>query len=301
MEKYHQRLQKEKEEREEKKLLRLRLKKKRKNSFVFKVKSKLKRLKKEIGSGNMRKLTVSAVLAFAMVVPYTGYAIHKLISVDAATNAVVTKAESRIGSRYVYGACHNYAQLRNRNQRAFDCSGLVNWSYYQSGNNIGLNTSSSLRRRGRTVSFRNLRAGDVVLFPHHAGVYIGNGRMVHAPNRRSRVKVTSLNGYWRRRFRSGRRIINRGFIQNRNRRTLRSTYKKPSAVRNRYRKYTTGTYRVNLAMNVRKGPSKGYRVTGYLRKGSSVKVYRIANGHWGKIYHHGRVRYVSLRYAQKIK
>lgn len=253
--------------------------------------------KKQKGKINerTRKLIITAVLAFAMLVPYTGYAVHKLITADAAAMAVVTKAESRIGSRYVYGACHSYAQLRNRNQRAFDCSGLVNWSYYQSGNSIGLNTSSSLRRRGSYVSFRNLKAGDVVLFSGHAGIYIGNGKMVHAPNRRSRVKVTSLNGYWRRRFRGGRRIISASSVSRSNRKALKKT-SAPSATK---RKYTPGTYRVYLAMNVRTRPTMSSSVCGFIRRGQKVKV-SATSGKWGRITYRGKTRYVSLKYAAKI-
>jgi uncharacterized protein YycO len=243
----------------------------------------------------VKKLIVIVVLAFAMTVPYAGYTIHRLVTASAAAMAVVTKAESRIGSRYVYGACHSYAQLRNRNQRAFDCSGLVNWSYYQSGNSIGLNTSYSLRNKGRYVSFRNLKAGDVVLFSGHAGVYIGNGRMVHAPNRRSRVKVTALRGYWRRRFRGGRRIINASLINKRNRQALKKS-SAPAAVK---RKYTPGSYRVHLAMNVREKPSISSRVCGFIARGKTIRV-KSTSGKWGKIQYKGKTRYVSLKYATKV-
>lgn len=252
---------------------------------------------KQNGNLNERtkRLIVIVVLAFAMIVPYTGYAVHKIITADAVAMAVVTKAESRIGSRYVYGACHSYAQLRNRNQRAFDCSGLVNWSYYQSGNSIGINTSSSLRRRGSYVSFNNLKAGDVVLFSGHAGIYIGNGKMVHAPNRRSRVKVTSLRGYWRRRFRGGRRIIKASAISRSNQKALKKT-SAPAATK---RRYTPGTYRVYLAMNVRSKPTMNSSICGFIRKGQKVTVTGT-HGKWGKISYRGKMRYVSLKYATKV-
>lgn len=245
-----------------------------------------------------KRLLITAVLALAMLVPYIGFSRSRIISADAAASAVVTKAESRIGSRYVYGACHSYAQLRNRNQRAFDCSGLVNWSYYQAGSSIGINTSSSLRGKGRGVSYRNLRAGDIVLFPGHAGVYIGNGKMVHAPNRRSRVKVTSIRGYWARRFRGGRRIISASFIRKRNRQTLKKK-SAPAAVRRRSAKYTPGTYRVYLAMNIREKPTVSSRVCGFIRNGKTVKVTAVS-GKWGRIRYNGKTRYVSLKFARKI-
>lgn len=254
-----------------------------------KTKGKLKLSKKG------KRLIAVAVLVLAMLVPYAGFSQSRIISADAAASAVVTKAESRIGSRYVYGACHSYAQLRNRNQRAFDCSGLVNWSYYQAGSSIGINTSSSLRSKGRSVSYRNLRAGDIVLFPGHTGVYIGNGKMVHAPNRRSRVKVTSLRGYWARRFRGGRRIISASFIRKRNRKALT---KKSAPVATK-KKYTPGTYRFYLAMNVREKPTVNSRVCGFIKSGKTVRVTAVS-GKWGKIRYGGKTRYVSLKFARKM-
>lgn len=254
-----------------------------------KTKGKLKLSKKG------KRLIAVAVLVLAMLVPYVGFSQSRIISADAAASAVVTKAESRIGSRYVYGACHSYAQLRNRNQRAFDCSGLVNWSYYQAGSSIGINTSSSLRSKGRSVSYRNLRAGDIVLFPGHTGVYIGNGKMVHAPNRRSRVKVTSLRGYWARRFRGGRRIISASFIRKRNRKALT----KKSAPVAAKKKYTPGTYRFYLAMNVREKPTVNSRVCGFIKSKKTVRVISVS-GKWGRIRYGGKIRYVSLKFARKV-
>lgn len=247
---------------------------------------------------NIKKLTALIAAVLAVAVPFAGSTAQKLIMASAASQAVVTKAESRIGSRYVYGACHSYAQIRNKRQRAFDCSGLVNWSYYQAGSSIGINTSSSLRRKGRSVSYRNLKPGDVVLFNGHAGIYIGNNKMVHAPNRRSRVKVSSMNGYWRRHFRSGRRIITSSYVKSLNRRSLRKSSSK--VIYKRKRKYTVGTYRMTLAMNVRTKASIRSSVCGYLRRGTTIKV-RHTSGKWGQITYKGRTRYVSLKYAQKIK
>ena len=130
-----------------------------------------------------KKLFIMLYLIVALIIPFASYVHYssKIVDVSAVTKAVVEKTESRLGSRYVYSACHTYSQIRNRKQRTFDCSGLVNWTYYQASASIGINTSSSLRRKGTYVSYRNLRAGDIILFPGHAGVYIGNGKMIHAP------------------------------------------------------------------------------------------------------------------------
>lgn len=252
-----------------------------------------------------RKLIAVVALIAVLVVPFAGYvtSASKILTIDAATNAVVSKSTSRIGSRYVYGACHSYAQVRNRNQRAFDCSGLVNWTYYQAGAHIGINTSSSLSRKGRYVSYRHLKAGDIVLFSGHAGVYIGDGKMVHAPNSRSRVKVSSLAGYWRNHFRAGRRVISASTINTASRQIRRENKRSVRATRRQTENitYTAGTYRLNLQMSVRSGAGINHRFIGVLNAGTKVHVRTVVNGKWAKITYHGRTAYVSLRYATKIK
>ena len=82
----------------------------------------------------------------------------------------------------------------------FDCSGLVYWTYARLG--IALPHSSyALAGRGRPVRSSRLRPGDLLFFWGfgHVGVYIGHGRMVHAPHAGERVQVVRLaaSGYGR--------------------------------------------------------------------------------------------------------
>jgi cell wall-associated NlpC family hydrolase len=77
---------------------------------------------------------------------------------------------------------------------SFDCSGLTQFAAKRVG--VNLPHSSRLQsKRGVPVAKSNLRPGDLVFFyspVSHVGMYIGNGRMVHAPNRGSVVHVTLL-------------------------------------------------------------------------------------------------------------
>jgi cell wall-associated NlpC family hydrolase len=80
----------------------------------------------------------------------------------------------------------------------FDCSGLVYWTYARLG--IALPHSSyALADRGRPVRSSRLRPGDLLFFWGfgHVGLYIGHGRMVHAPHAGERVQVVRLaaSGY----------------------------------------------------------------------------------------------------------
>jgi cell wall-associated NlpC family hydrolase len=77
--------------------------------------------------------------------------------------------------------------------QGFDCSGLVDWAYGRLG--IALPHSSyALYDQGRRVAQSRMKAGDLLFFYGlgHVGIYIGRGRMVHAPHSGTRVQVVKL-------------------------------------------------------------------------------------------------------------
>ena len=105
---------------------------------------------------------------------------------------VVRIALAQRGKRYVRGAA---------GPRAFDCSGLVLYSYRHAGVTSHLGGGHSARGmlywgriHGRT-SRSNPRVGDVVIYGNgsHAGIYIGNGRVISALNTRLGIRVTRLH------------------------------------------------------------------------------------------------------------
>ncbi|HKB20025.1 MAG TPA: C40 family peptidase [Gaiellaceae bacterium] len=80
----------------------------------------------------------------------------------------------------------------------FDCSGLVYWAYRHVG--VALPHSSyALAGAGRRVRTSRLRPGDLLFFwgYGHVGLYVGHGRMIHAPHAGERVQVVRLarSGY----------------------------------------------------------------------------------------------------------
>lgn len=84
-------------------------------------------------------------------------------------------AYAQIGKPYVYGAT---------GPNAFDCSGLVCYSYGYARGRTTTAMISSLKASGDWVTdMSQLQVGDLV-FPNsgHVGIYVGNGRMVHAAN-----------------------------------------------------------------------------------------------------------------------
>jgi len=77
----------------------------------------------------------------------------------------------------------------------FDCSGLVYWAYGKLGVELP-HSSYALYDLGRRVGHSRLRAGDLLFFYGlgHVGMYIGHGRMVHAPSSGRLVEIVKLRG-----------------------------------------------------------------------------------------------------------
>ena len=94
----------------------------------------------------------------------------------------VNAALSKQGSPYVFGA---------KGPEQFDCSGLVQWAFRQAGVSLPSSTKSQISE-GEEVSQSNMKPGDVIFFyssGSHDGIYIGGGKMVHAPTEGQDVTV----------------------------------------------------------------------------------------------------------------
>ncbi len=120
---------------------------------------------------------------------------------------VVAYAKRFLGTRYVWGASR---------PGAFDCSGFTQYVMKRAKGRSIPRVSRRQAYYGRYVSRRNLRAGDLIFFDtsrrrrgyvNHVGIYIGNGRFIHASSGKHRVVITSLNKpFYRSRFLWGRRV-----------------------------------------------------------------------------------------------
>ncbi|MFV0393652.1 MAG: NlpC/P60 family protein [Coprobacillaceae bacterium] len=104
--------------------------------------------------------------------------------------SALSYAISKVGSPYVYGAA---------GPNAFDCSGLMYWSFKQAGVNIP-RTSGGQASGGTYVDRANLQPGDLVFFSaysgggiSHVGMYVGGGMMVHAGTPSTGVCYSSIN------------------------------------------------------------------------------------------------------------
>ena len=104
---------------------------------------------------------------------------------------VVRCVKDQLGKPYVYGAA---------GPDSFDCSGLA---YYCHNKAIPRTASAQSSGSGRSIAKSSLQAGDLMFWNtggngvSHTTVYIGGGRMIHAPKTGDVVKeVASSSSYW---------------------------------------------------------------------------------------------------------
>ncbi|TZF91057.1 C40 family peptidase [Cognatilysobacter lacus] len=118
--------------------------------------------------------------------------------------SVLSRAFALLGTPYRWGGTST---------EGFDCSGLVGYVFR---NALGIDLPRVARDQAQTgtqVDRSQLTAGDLVFFSTHSGgvdhvgIYIGEGKFLHAPRTGRDVTVSSLDGgYWNARFVQARRV-----------------------------------------------------------------------------------------------
>lgn len=96
--------------------------------------------------------------------------------------SVVDYAVQFVGNPYVWGG----TSLTN----GADCSGFVMRIYEAYGVSLP-HSSSKMRSVGYGVSASEAQPGDIVCYSGHVAIYMGNGRIVHASNKRDGIKITN--------------------------------------------------------------------------------------------------------------
>jgi cell wall-associated NlpC family hydrolase len=133
-----------------------------------------------------------------------------------AANDVLFRALGLVGTPYRYGG--------NTPDSGFDCSGLIGYVYRDAaGLALPRTTQQMSQAQGVNVRREALQAGDLVFFAtsggrrvSHAGIYVGEGRFVHAPSSGGTVRLDSLgNRYWNKTYLGAKRVLgNPGLARN---------------------------------------------------------------------------------------
>lgn len=119
-------------------------------------------------------------------------------------NDVLMRALGLVGTPYRWGG--------NTPAGGFDCSGLVGFVFRDAAQLTLPRTTREIARVDASKPPRDrLAPGDLVLFGQptfHVGIYVGEGRFVHAPSTGGTVRLDRLDGpYWGRHYDGARRLL----------------------------------------------------------------------------------------------
>jgi cell wall-associated NlpC family hydrolase len=129
----------------------------------------------------------------------TGSILYEPQPVSEKGNEVALYAMGMIDIGYQFGGKNPEAGL--------DCSGMVSYIYRQALNMNVSGSAADIARLGKEIDPRTLRPGDLVFFNtmnrpfSHVGIYIGDGRFIHAPSSKGKVRIARMdNVYFAPRF-----------------------------------------------------------------------------------------------------
>lgn len=118
-------------------------------------------------------------------------------------SAVIATGKQYIGVKYVYGGT---------TPAGFDCSGFTQYVFAKNGINLP-RVSRDQFKVGTSVSFNNLRSGDLVFFSlakngvvDHVGIYVGNGQFINASSSKG-VTIYTLGNYWKSAYLGAKRVL----------------------------------------------------------------------------------------------
>ncbi|MFJ8064784.1 NlpC/P60 family protein [Psychrobacillus sp. NPDC096426] len=119
---------------------------------------------------------------------------------------IVNSAKAFLGLPYLWAGTSSFG---------FDCSGII-YSVYKNHGILIPRDSFYQATKGTPVSKSNLQPGDLVFFAgnggkgkvYHVGLYIGEGKMLHAPNASDKVKIESISaGVYKQNYAGARRYL----------------------------------------------------------------------------------------------
>jgi cell wall-associated NlpC family hydrolase len=139
-------------------------------------------------------------------VSYLPMPVNASMDANATAQDVTINALGLIGTPYRYGG--------SSPDKGFDCSGLIHYVYRgAAGVKLPRTAAQMSQMQVPSVTEDELAAGDLVFFDitrqaSHAGIYVGEGRFVHAPSKGGYVRMDKLNSdYWRRHYSGAKRVI----------------------------------------------------------------------------------------------
>jgi cell wall-associated NlpC family hydrolase len=170
-----------------------------------------------LSNGNNSTSTTNSNLITSSAIPSNNGAINFVTNftnqLDKASQAVtdtasglVTTAFGFLGVPYKFGGTNT--------ETGIDCSALVMLIYKESLGMVLPRTAAEQAKASQSIDQKDLKPGDLVFYNtmkrtfSHVGIYIGDGKFIHAPRTGALVRVEEMDQtYWKKRFDGARRVI----------------------------------------------------------------------------------------------
>ena len=138
---------------------------------------------------------------------------HSVVGqIQQAGDSVLSSASELIGNAMLFlGVQYRYGGTSP--ETGFDCSGFVRATFEKARGYVLPRRAADQAAATQAISKDELKPGDLVFFNtmrrafSHVGIYIGEGKFIHAPSSGSSVRVDDMNSsYWNTRFNGARRV-----------------------------------------------------------------------------------------------
>ena len=148
---------------------------------------------KEMARQKAQQLRDSGIIEEFYIVQPEDYAVakRKRYGTYYLRESLVKTAREFIGVPYLWGGTSR--------ENGFDCSGLTMTVYQLNGLNLPRHSATQYDA-GNPVDKQELQKGDLIFFAtngngkvSHVGIYIGNGRFIHAPSRGKTIRIESMS------------------------------------------------------------------------------------------------------------
>ncbi|PLS19061.1 hypothetical protein CVD28_01255 [Bacillus sp. M6-12] len=144
---------------------------------------------------------------------------------ESTANAIIAEGAKKMSTPYEYGATRilywNKTDNPNFTGNTFDCSSFVQYAFYKGANFKLSGDSRSQSLEGTTISLSQIRKGDLLFYSTsdrvnntgverigHVGIYVGDGKMLHASTSKG-VMYSDINTtYWNNMFVKVQRVLN---------------------------------------------------------------------------------------------
>lgn len=162
----------------------------------------------QLAKGTVEKLTVNQEVTSQVTAPAQSVAAAKVTTAPAvpATTQNTRRSSSESAETFVgrdlgkadgtaVGIAMQYQGVPyvwgGSTPSGFDCSGLVSYVYAQLGKPLP-HSSSAIGRMGTSLPLSQAQPGDILWHPGHVAIYVGGGKIIHAPKPGDRVKVANV-------------------------------------------------------------------------------------------------------------